>query len=109
MVFTNDGQIVHVCMVLLDRLRMGSLGYWNQHGPTPLACDLMKRSGGPLSSGERVILFLCFSLWNGDRTLRFSDIQSLDFSHRDAIADLMHCHSSHDVDAWLEKYDRRAS
>lgn len=38
---------------------------WDGRGPTAEAVELIAAGGGPLSSGERVMLKAAFDLWNG--------------------------------------------
>lgn len=40
-------------------------GLWTYDGPTDLALTYLERDGGPLSSGEAVLLRAAFDLWNG--------------------------------------------
>lgn len=49
---------------------------WTDSGPTGEAIDLLAADGGPLSSGERVLLLAAFDLWNGMGKCRLSELLS---------------------------------
>jgi hypothetical protein len=86
--FRDDRQGAAACRVLLDRIP-GTRGLWTDSGPTPGAVELMKNDGGPLSSGERVMLLAAFALWNGDGQLSVDDLLRLDGENLQAVGSLL--------------------
>jgi hypothetical protein len=84
-------------------------GLWTQDGPTPRAVALMEQDGGPLSSGERVLLLAAFALWNGRGSLHLADvIEKLDARPTEALCSLIiaaKC-GADDVDAWLAEHEQ---
>jgi hypothetical protein len=80
--FENEKQRARVCRAILISARLdgwkeyGKPGgeLWTDEGPTELAIDLLDRDGGPLSTGERIMFLIAWSLWNGDGKLRFDDV-----------------------------------
>lgn len=76
--FRTDEQKSAVCCVLLRAVRKPDL--WHECGPTKEAMSLIatsdKVSGhlGYLSSGQSIILRVCFDLWNGEVKASFGDV-----------------------------------
>lgn len=68
----SDSQACKTIIAMLRSARMD--GYWTAEGPTPEACDLMDRGGGPLSHGEQVMLRCAFDLWNGKGAATLDDL-----------------------------------
>jgi len=81
--FKNDAQCARACQALCNRVRLGRM--WTPTGPSEEACAVLAANGGPLSSGERVIVLATFALWNGDGTLTFADLFRLDSDNLLAI------------------------
>lgn len=61
--FRDDQQRAAVCQVLCARV--GRQPLWTLTGPTTAAEELLKAGGGPLSHGEKVMLFVAWALWMG--------------------------------------------
>jgi len=61
-VFSSESQLSRVCRAFCARGRLTEL--WTEAGPTVLARDLAERGGGPLSSGQRLLLLVAWSLWS---------------------------------------------
>ena len=59
--FRNDAQRSAAARVLLRSVRQEHL--WDER-PTPLALRLFERDGGYLSSGERMMLFIAWEVWD---------------------------------------------
>jgi hypothetical protein len=71
-VFSSDEQLARVCRAFCSRARLSEL--WTSEGPTAQAMSLLERDGGPLSSGERMVLLVAWSIWNGSGHLSLSDV-----------------------------------
>jgi hypothetical protein len=69
-VFRDDEQLSRACRALLASVRHAEL--WTRSGPTPEAMALLERDGGPLSSGERIVLLAAFAFWNGSGRLELT-------------------------------------
>jgi hypothetical protein len=52
--FANECQQARVCEALCRAVRLR--GMWTDEGPSEVAVSLLKRNGGPLSAGERIML-----------------------------------------------------
>lgn len=105
--FRNDRQRCAVAYVLLDSLHMGHL--WSVEGPTEEACRLLKRRGGPLSSGEGLVLLAAFDLWNGEGRADFSELlYRLDDTRLHLLGSLLIAlgSGSAGVDRWLAEHLR---
>ena len=61
--FRDDRQIARCNRALLAPLHLADL--WTDEGPTPRARELLDQGGGPMSSGEALMLLVTFDLWNG--------------------------------------------
>ena len=97
---------------MLARIGLGDL--WTPTGPTPKAVVLFEADGGPLSSGERIMLLAAFAFWNGEGSLLLVDviglvdgIERLDVKHVDALSSLLiaHKYGAEAVDTWLATYE----
>lgn len=106
--FRDDQQLARACRALLARVGLAEL--WTSSGPTPRALDLLEHDGGPLSSGERIVLLAAFAFWNGSGGLRLAElIESLDASHCDALCALVVAakYGADAIDEWLAEHERR--
>lgn len=100
--FANDRQISLCCRALLKRVRLERL--WTETGPTAEASELLKTRGGPLSSGEALMVLIAFDLWNGHGNVslgRMLDV--LDGDHMVAVCTLLIAVTRGEgaIDAWL--------
>jgi len=81
---------------------------WTDGGPTETAIALMEANGGPLSSGERIVLLAAWAVWNGHDGARFADVvYRLDGRNLVALGTLLIAVASSGaaIDTWLEKMD----
>ncbi len=105
--FRSEAQLARVCRALCERVRLD--GMWTDAGPTETAIALMESNGGPLSSGERIVLLAAWAVWNGHDGARFADvIYRLDGRNLVAIGTLLIAVASSGaaIDTWLEKMER---
>jgi hypothetical protein len=103
--FRDDAQLARCCRALMAQARMEKL--WTVAGPTPHALELLDANGGPLSSGERIMLLVTFAFWNGRGELRFAEIvETLDVEPTGAVCLLLTAvkRGADQVDAWLDTY-----
>jgi hypothetical protein len=101
--FENDGQRCEAILVLLASLRLERL--WTMKGPTDEACELLEQRGGYLSSGERLLLFVAFDMWNGDGHADFGRLlYSLDGERQTMVGLFLiaMAQGSHAIDQWIE-------
>lgn len=106
MSFRDDEQAARACRALLGKVRLARL--WTRSGPTDHAIHLLEQDGGPLSSGERLVVLSAFALWNGRGGVRLSDIiESLDVNMCESLFELIVAmrHGSRFVDDWLADND----
>jgi len=59
--FRDDEQSARACRALMATARLE--GLWTNEGPTLRAAELLDSGGGPLSSGERIVLLAAFAFW----------------------------------------------
>ena len=86
--FRNDEQSARACRALLATARLGR--FWTAGGPSARAVELFNADGGPLSSGERIVLLAAFAFWNGGGSLRLAElIDVLDLGPSEAICSLL--------------------
>jgi hypothetical protein len=103
--FRDDRQLAIACRTLLAKARLGRL--WTADGPTDEALRLLDADGGPLSSGERIMLLAAFAFWNGSGGLRVAEIvETLDLELAQGVCSLVIAvkHGSKHVDSWLSVY-----
>jgi hypothetical protein len=87
-------------------VRLGRL--WTDDGPTREALDLLDSDGGPLSSGERIMLLAAFTFWNGRRSLSLAEIlETLDVEPSEMVCALLVAvkRGPDAVDDWLVEYE----
>lgn len=102
--FRNDRQACEAIQALLSTVRLEHL--WNPDGPTSAALKYRDSNGGPLSSGERVLLLAAFDLWNSTGGLKFSEVPGpLDPARARKLLSLLSAitNGSDAVDQWIAK------
>ena len=100
--FRSEAQRARACHALCRKARIERM--WTSTGPTPEAIALFEAGGGPLSSGERVVLFAAWAFWNGEGNATLADvIYRLDPSNLRTIATLMLAldQGGHAIDRWI--------
>jgi hypothetical protein len=105
--FRDDHQLARACRALLATVCLDHL--WSQDGPTSRARDLLERDGGPLSSGERVMLLAAWAFWNGSGGLTLAEVlERLDAEPAEALCFLMMAskYGADAVDDWLVEHGR---
>jgi hypothetical protein len=103
-VFRDDRQLARACRALLASVRLARL--WTTDGPTPEALALLEANGGPLSSGERIMVLAAFALWNGSGELRLAEVvATLDRERMAALCSLLIASREDAVDAWLARHE----
>jgi hypothetical protein len=108
--FCDDEQSARACRALLATVRLERL--WTADGPTPHAIELLEADGGPLSSGERVVLLAAFAFWNGRGSLRLAEVvEVLDVEPSEAICSLVVAvkQGADAVAEWLADYEPAGS
>lgn len=105
--FRDDLQLARACRALLSTVRLDRL--WSREGPTAEAAELLEANGGPLSSGERVMLLAAWAFWNGSGGLTVAEIlERLDGEPAEALCFLVMAskYGADAVDDWLAENDR---
>ena len=105
--FRDDRQLAAVCQALCGLVRLPTL--WTATGPTDRA-EGLKQGGGPLSHGEKVMLFVAWAVWNGQGGLTFGEvINTLDGANLEAVGELLVAlgEGSTAIEGWLEQYGAR--
>jgi hypothetical protein len=77
---------------------------WTPSGPTEEAIALFEAGGGPLSSGERVMLLVTWAFWNSAEKATLADVvYRLDDNNLHAVATLMLAlaHGAAALDEWI--------
>lgn len=100
--FRSEAQLALACRALCERVRLD--GMWTEAGPTETAIALLEANGGPLSSGERIVLLSAWAVWNGHEGARLADVlYRLDGRNLHALGTLMLAvaHSEHEIDEWI--------
>jgi hypothetical protein len=105
--FRDDPQMALACRTLLVAVRLERL--WTDEGPTAEATELLEADGGPLSSGERVMLLAAWAFWNGSGGVTLADIlERLDAYPAEALCFLVLAskYGADAVDDWLVENTR---
>lgn len=105
--FRSEAQRARACRALCQKARLPWM--WTETGPSEQAIEIMEANGGPLSSGERVVLLAAFAFWNGHAGVSFADvIERLDSPNLRAIASLMLAldGGGAEIDQWLAGVER---
>jgi hypothetical protein len=77
---------------------------WTASGPTERAIELLESNGGPLSSGERVMVLAAWAFWNSAEEAKLADVvYRLDDKNLHAVATLMLAlaHGAAAIDEWI--------
>jgi len=108
--FRNDAQVNEVCTVLLERAHMR--GFWTREGPTKKAHEFVEE-GGPMSSGERVMLLVAYGLWNGTGGLEFAALMQLDDENLEAVGSLLVAlatgNDASAIETWIALHNTRGA
>src|SRR6185437_2739583 len=102
--FRNYRQACEVLQTLLESVRLDHL--WTSNGPTDAALRYRDANGGPLPSGERIMLLAAFDLWNDTGGLKFAEVPGpLDPQRAQKLLSLLSAmtYGSDAVDRWLHK------
>ena len=105
--FRNDRQACEALQMLLGTVRLEHL--WTKDGPTRAALRYRDANGGPLSSGERIILLAAFDLWNQSGGLKLAEVPgSLDTGRARTLLSLLSAitNGSDAVEQWLTNQRR---
>lgn len=100
--FRSEAQLARACRALCRQAGLERM--WSPAGPTAEAIDIIEAQGGPLSSGERVVLFAAWAFWNSASNATLADvIYRLDDTNLRAIATLMLAlaQGDHAIDRWI--------
>jgi hypothetical protein len=80
----DEQRLARACRIFLATARLERL--WTDDGPTPEAFRLLQADGGPLSSGQRVVLLAAWTFWNGSGGLRLAAVlERFDADPKDAL------------------------
>ncbi len=85
--FEHDVQRLSACQTLM--LVAGRPDLWDADGPTLEAEELRANNGGSLSPGERVMLLVAFTFFDGDRKLGFFELARLSPENLFAVGSLL--------------------
>jgi hypothetical protein len=105
--FRDDLQLARACRALLATVRLERL--WTVDGPTPEASKLLEADGGPLSSGERVMLLASWAFWNGSGGVTLAELlERLDSTPTETLCFLVMAvkYGTDAVDDWLAEHER---
>jgi hypothetical protein len=105
--FRDDRQLARACRALLTTARLERL--WTEAGPTEEASELLAADGGPLSSGERVVLLAAWAFWNGSGGLTLAEVvERLDGEPAEVLCFLVMAskYGAEAVDDWLAEHGR---
>ena len=82
---------------------------WTPDGPTDESVASLQAGGGPLSSGERVVLQVAWAFWNGAEQATLADVvYRLDGGNLRAVAMLMLAvaRGANAIDEWIAGMER---
>ena len=103
----SEAQMALVCQALCASLGLGRL--WTSAGPTDEAVALLEAGGGPLSSGERIVLLSAWAVWNGEGDAKLADvIHRLDSRRLHELGTLLVAvgRGGAAIDAWISSMNR---
>ncbi len=100
--FRSDSQLARACCALCRQAGIERM--WTPDGPTDEAAAVLEAGGGPLSSGERVVLRVAWAFWNSAEQATVADVvYRLDSRNLRATATLMLAvaRGPHAIDEWI--------
>ena len=100
--FNSETQLIRVCQAFCARARLSKL--WTDEGPTTEAKHLAECNGGFLSSGERLLLLVAWSIWSACSHVTVGEVfYNLDSTSLAMLGKLMIAGSrgADAIDAWL--------
>jgi hypothetical protein len=109
-VFRSDAQLARVCRALCADVGLAHL--WTDDGPSDEAIGLRDAGGGPLSSGERIMVLAAWDVWNSHGSTNLGDVvHRLDGRRLATIGTLLVAVAGgmHAIDAWLAKRNLETS
>lgn len=94
----DDQQKCAAIGVLLSH--MNATEWWSPLGPTMGGVDALEL---PLSHGERVLLRVCWDIWNGDGKVKLTELDVLDLENTRRVLSLLLAvvEDSGAVDRWV--------
>lgn len=96
----SDAQACEAITELLRSVRLERL--WTPTGPTQEAVDWIDADGGPLSSGEMLMLRVAFDFWNGQGHADFGRmLHVFDDTRFQRVCELATALAQGEVDQWL--------
>lgn len=102
MSWESDEQRGEVARALLGLLTRDTSDLWTENGPTDLAVQYLHAGGGPLSSGEALMLRLAFDVWNGEGKATLGELLSTFHESRlRLIGTLISDYATGEVESWL--------
>ena len=105
--FSSEAQLSRVCRAFCARARLSYL--WTDEGPTTEARHLAECDGGFLSSGERLLLLVAWSLWSGCSHVTVGEVFfNLDSNSLTMLGKLMiaGAQGPEAIDAWLAEAEQ---
>ncbi len=106
--FRSEGQLARACRALCAQVGLRSL--WTSEGPSERAVEILEANGGPLSSGERIVVLAAWSIWNGSGNATLGDaVHRLDDRNLVALGSLMIAVASgaRAIDGWITRMEKR--
>ena len=105
--FRSEAQLARVCQALCADVGLARL--WTEDGPSDEAVELRDAGGGPLSSGERIMVLAAWDVWNSHGATNLGDVMHRLDGHRLATLGsllLAVAGGMYAVDEWLRKRER---
>lgn len=89
----DDAQLSLLCRAILGPELAERMGWTDR--PGKVACQYFEADGGPLSSGERVLLLTAFAFWNSlrNRKATVADLFGLDRENLTRVARALHAYA----------------
>jgi hypothetical protein len=102
--FKNEKQRIEAVRALLRTLfsERQVQGWWDDSGPTEVACNILAKNGGYLSHGEAILFRAAFDFWNGSGKVTLDEIiHTLDHKRVRAVCGLITALNKGAVDVWI--------